>query len=124
MRRTWAALLIPGLACGQIAFEVASIKPSAPLEFGRTSVRRSVSKERGVKGRLIYQGLSLLDLISDAKRVQKRQISGPDWLGSERFDIMAVIPADETNDQIPEMLEALLQERFKLKTHDETKEMQ
>jgi uncharacterized protein (TIGR03435 family) len=124
MRRIGAALLIPALACGQIAFEVASIKPSAPVDFGRTSVRRSVGKEKGAQGRLIYQGLSLLDLISDAKRVQQRQISGPDWLSSERFDILAVIPADQTNDQIPEMLEALLQERFKLKTHDETKEMQ
>ena len=124
MRRIWAVFLIPGLAWGQIAFEVASIKPSPPVEFGRTSVRRSVSKEKGAQGRLMYQGLSLLDLISDAKRVQKRQISGPDWLSSERFDILAVMPADQTNDQIPEMLEALLQERFKLKTHDETKEMQ
>jgi uncharacterized protein (TIGR03435 family) len=124
VRSIWTALLIPGLACGQIVFEVASIKPSAPIEFGRTSVRRSVSKTQGAKGRLLYQGLSLLDLISDARRVQKRQISGPDWLGSERFDIQAVIPADQTNDQIPEMLEALLHERFKLKTHDETKDMQ
>ncbi len=72
----------------------------------------------------MYQGLSLLDLISDAKRVQKRQIFGPDWLSSERFDILAVMPAEQTNDQIPEMLQALLEERFKLKTHDETKEMQ
>jgi len=35
-----------GLAYGQIAFEVASIRPAAPVEFGRTSVRRSVEKKR------------------------------------------------------------------------------
>jgi uncharacterized protein (TIGR03435 family) len=73
---------------------------------------------------LNYQGISLLDLIGDAYRVQHRQISGPDWLTSQRFDILAVIPADQRNDQIPEMLGALLQERLKLKTHRDKKEEQ
>jgi uncharacterized protein (TIGR03435 family) len=104
--------------------EVASIKPAAPVEFGRTSVRRSVEKEKGAKGHLNYLGISLMDLIADAYRIQHRQISGPIWLTSQRFDILAVMPASETNDQIPEMLGALLQERFRLKKHDETKEMQ
>ena len=43
---------------------------------------------------------------------------------SQRFDIQAVIPAAQGNDQIPEMLGALLQERFKLKVHHGTKEEQ
>jgi uncharacterized protein (TIGR03435 family) len=120
----WATVLAAGLAYGQVAFEVASIKPAAPVEFGRTSVRRSVEKETGITGHLNYQGLSLMDLIADAYRIQHRQVSGPDWLNSQRFDILAVIPAAQTNDQIPEMLSALLHERFKLTTHDETKETQ
>lgn len=120
----WVALLSCGLACGQVTFEVASIRPAAPVEFGRISVRRSVDKAKDTKGRLDYQGISLMDLIADAYRVQHRQISGPEWLTSQRFDILAVISAAQTNEQIPEMLGALLQERFKLKTHDETKEMQ
>lgn len=113
-----------GFSFGQATFEVASIKPAAPLEFGRTSIRRSVTKEKGVQGRLNYQGISLMDVIGDAYRIQHRQISGPDWLTSQRFDILAVIPAAQSNDQIPEMLGALLQERFKLKMHEETKEEQ
>ncbi|MDP9169809.1 MAG: TIGR03435 family protein [Acidobacteriota bacterium] len=124
MRAAGVALLACGLSCAQATFEVASIKPAAPVEFGRTSVRRSVTKEKGVQGRLNYQGISLMDLIGDAYRVQHRQISGPDWLTSQRFDILALIPAAENNDQIPEMLTALLQERFKLKTHEDTKEEQ
>jgi uncharacterized protein (TIGR03435 family) len=73
---------------------------------------------------LNYQGISLMDLIGDSYRVQHRQISGPDWLMSQRFDILAVIPAAQDNDQIPEMLGALLQERFKLKVHEGTKDEQ
>jgi uncharacterized protein (TIGR03435 family) len=124
MRTVGVAFLACGFSFGQATFEVASIKPAAPVEFGRTSVRRSVTKETGIKGRLNYQGVSLMDLIGDAYRVQHRQISGPDWLSSQRFDILAVIPAAWNNDQIPEMLGALLQERFKLKTHRDAKEQQ
>ncbi len=35
----------------------------------------------------------------------------------ERFDIQAVIPAEQTNEQIPEVLESLLQERFKMQVY-------
>jgi uncharacterized protein (TIGR03435 family) len=35
-----------------------------------------------------------------------------------------VIPAAQNSDQVPEMLGALLEERFKLKTHQDTKEEQ
>ena len=124
MRAVGVVLLACGVSFGQATFEVASIKPAAPVEFGRTSVRRSVTKEKGTQGRLNYQGISLMDLIGDAYRVQHRQISGPDWLTSQRFDILAVIPAAQNNDQLPEMLGALLQERFKLKVHEDTKEEQ
>lgn len=122
--RVICVILVSGVGYSQIAFEVASIRPSPPVEFGRTSVRRSVDKEKGTEGRLNYQGISLLDLIADANHIQHRQISGPDWLSSQRFDILAVIPASQPEDQIPEMIGALLLDRFNLKTHDETKEMQ
>ncbi|MDE3198539.1 MAG: TIGR03435 family protein [Acidobacteriota bacterium] len=124
MRTLAAALLLCNPACAQVAFEVASIKPATPIEFGRTSVRRSVTKENGVRGHLNYQGISLLDLIADAYRLQHRQISGPDWLSSRRFDILATIPAALNNNQIPEMLALLLQDRFHLKTHEEMEKEQ
>jgi uncharacterized protein (TIGR03435 family) len=122
VRTVEVALFACGFSFGQVVFEVASIRPAAPVEFGRTSVRRTIVKENALEGRLNYQGVSLTDLIGDAYRVQHRQISGPDWLSSQRFDILAVIPAARSNDQISQMLEALLRERFNLKTHEETKE--
>ncbi len=68
--------------------------------------------------------LSLSDLIGIAYRVKSYQISGPDWMSAERFDIMAKLPAGASQDQAPEMLQALLAERFKLTIHRANKEVQ
>ena len=65
---------------------------------------------------------SLKDLIQIAYKVKGYQISGPDWASSERFDISATIPAGVKRDQLPEMLQALLAERFQLKLHRTEKE--
>ena len=65
---------------------------------------------------------SLADLVRVAYRVKAYQISGPDWMKSERFDVMAKIPEGVSKDKVPEMLQALLEERFGVKVHRESKE--
>jgi len=106
-----------GLA-GQSAFEVASIKLSPPQPPGHTSTRMSIDN-----GRLNYTNVSLKDVIGKAHLVQSYQITGPDWIETERFDIAAKIPAEAARDQIPVMLQALLADRFGLTIHRETKEL-
>jgi uncharacterized protein (TIGR03435 family) len=121
-----AAILIGGIAANafgqartpQPAFEVVSIKPSAPQEPGRISSRMSTDP-----GRLAYTNVSLGDVIAQAYRIQHGQISGPEWMDSERFDIFAKIPDGVPASQIPQMLQALLADRFKLKLHSEKKEL-
>jgi uncharacterized protein (TIGR03435 family) len=54
--------------------------------------------------------------------VKAYQITGPAWLASQRFDIVAKLPAGASKDDAPAMLQELLQERFKLVTHRDTKE--
>jgi uncharacterized protein (TIGR03435 family) len=100
------------------SFEVASIKPAAPLTPGKVmiGVRRD-------PGRVTYSGMPLKEIIRNAYRVKTYQISGPAWLDSERFDIMAKLPDGATEEQVPEMMQALLAERFGLKLHRETKEL-
>jgi len=98
------------------AFEVASIKPAPAQAPGRVSTRMSSDA-----GRLTYTNVSLSDVIAQAYHVQHDQISGPLWLGTERFDIAAKIPAGAAADQIPQMLQALLADRFRLELHRETK---
>ncbi len=98
-------------------FEVASIKPAPPQAPGRVSTRMSANR-----GRLNYTNVSLRDVIGQAYHLQHGQISGPSWLDTERFDIAGKIPAGAGMDQIPQMLQSLLADRFKLKSHSETKE--
>jgi uncharacterized protein (TIGR03435 family) len=57
-----------------------------------------------------------------AYKVKDYQISGPDWAAGERFDIAATLPAGAKEDQVPDMLKALLAERFQMKFHRDKKD--
>src|SRR5437773_2394557 len=84
--------------CQQVpAFEVASIKPSAPGLTGSGGHIRA--------GKIYYENTSLKELIETAYQVKDYQISGPDWLGSRRFDIMATMPTNTTREQGALMLQ-------------------
>ena len=116
------ALLLCSAAFAQqpptkVEFEVASIKPSAPQPLGRVMIRMNVDD-----GMLRYTNVALKDCIRTAYRVKDFQVQGPDWLGSARFDIDAKLPDGASKDQVPEMLQALLADRFKLTIHRENKE--
>lgn len=50
------------------------------------------------------------------------RVSGPDWIGTTRFDIVAKIPEGAAKEQVPAMLKTLLEDRFKLKVHRENRE--
>jgi uncharacterized protein (TIGR03435 family) len=56
-----------------------------------------------------------------AFHVNDARISGPDWLATTRFDILAKPPADSPHDQFRLMMQALLADRFKLVVHRESK---
>jgi uncharacterized protein (TIGR03435 family) len=103
----------------RLAFEVASIKPSAPI----ASAADVATIGLHIDGAQIKIGkLSLNDIFSMAYKVKLHQISGPEWMASERFDISAKLPAGAKGEQIPEMVQALLEDRFGLKLHRETKD--
>ena len=98
-------------------FEVASVKPAA------SNADLSVNIGVHVDGSQVHFGtLALKDYIRVAYRVRFYQVVGPDWLASERFNIDAKLPEGGTRDQVPEMLQALLEDRFHMKTHREPKE--
>jgi uncharacterized protein (TIGR03435 family) len=98
--------------------EVATIKPAAPAPDGRLTVTIG-----GDPGRIDYQGMPLRILLSRAFNVKDDQISGPDWLDTQRFDVTAKIPAGVSRDKVPAMLQALFVERFKIAFHHDKKEM-
>jgi len=98
-------------------FEVASIKPSTQAPAG-TQVHVGVQID-GAQVHCTY--LSLKDYIRIAYQVKDFQISGPEWMPSERFDIHAKLPKNG-RDQLRAMLQTLLKQRFQMKMHRTTKE--
>lgn len=121
----WTA--IAALAQTTPSFEVASIKPSPPLDMGKMAAAVQSGKMPrigqhidGARAEYIY--MSLKDLIVTAYKVKPYQVEGPAWMATQRFDILATVPEGASSDDIPKMLQALLADRFKLVVRRETKE--
>lgn len=104
------------------AFEVASIKPAPPFTWdmlGSPTVHQGLKVDKALAD---FGGLSLTNLVSLAYRVRPYQVSGPDWMNAARFDILAKLPEGASTDSVPEMLQALLADRFKLTLHRDSRE--
>jgi uncharacterized protein (TIGR03435 family) len=99
------------------AFEVASIKPSDPNPSSPMWIGMSADG-----GMVHYTNITLKDCIRAAYRVRDFQIQGPNWINDARFEITAKLARGATLDQIPEMLQTLLAERFSLILRRDSKE--
>lgn len=118
---------VAALAQTAPAFEVATIKPSAPLDRMKmaAAIQSGQMPKLGPhvdKARAEYTFMAIKDLIALAYNVKPYQITGPDWIASQRFDIVAKLPAGASKDDAPKMLQALLEERFKLAVHRDNQE--
>lgn len=105
------------------SFEAASIHVIPPGQFGRGP--GGGPPAMGAKydaSRLSITSMPLRDIIVSAYRLKAYQLEAPDWVRSEMVTISATLPAGETEDHIPEMLQSLLAERFGLKVHRATKD--
>lgn len=67
-----------------------------------------------------YVGVPLERVLEDAFGVTWNQISGPEWIAEQRYDISARIPDYATRDDMAEMLRSLLAERLRLGWHLKT----
>lgn len=97
------------------AFDVASVKPN------RSGYRASSTSHSG--GRVALDNVSLHKAIEVAYGIppgREDELSGPTWLASERFDIVATCPPETSRDRVREMLQTLLAQRFGLRTHRES----
>ncbi len=72
---------------------------------------------------MAYNNTTLRSLLMRAYKVRDYQISGPDWLANERYDVAASCRRMPPRTRKPLMLQALLTEQFKLTLHHEQKEM-
>ena len=139
VRALAAALLVCVLGVGSRAqqagqtvetprFDVVSIKPN-------TSRTNMVMMGVQAGGRFTATNVTLRNLITNAYRLQPFQlVGGPNWLASDRFDILAKTPEGagdafsfQQTGQEPSagqlMLRAMLADRFKFQAHMETREL-
>ena len=126
--RTILAVLAPAVLSAQTAppkpeppkaeFEVASIRPAAPVT-GAPQVNIGIHVDGAMVGCTAF---SLKDYIQVAYQVKYYQISGPEWIAGQRFDITAKLPEGATRSQVPAMLQKLLADRFEMKMHRETRD--
>ncbi len=105
-----------------LAFEVATVRPSAPFDTAKARVGQAHIGTRIDASHVDIGTATLFRLICTAYRVRSYQVSGPDWLKTTTYDIQAKIPDGVSPDKVPEMLQALLVERFGLKLHSEKKD--
>lgn len=103
---------------GPLSFEVASVKPAVPC----CAPGQWRGNRPGID-RIDFQYTTLWYDITYAYGVKSYQVFGPEWLKDARYDIVAKGPAGTRRDQLPQMMQTLLAERFKLQVHRETREI-
>src|SRR5580704_10297792 len=101
-----------GLCQSQTRFEVASVKPSPEPPTHRAYTMNDSTVDLGA--------ISLKILVQTAYRMEPYEVTAPEWMETTRFDILAKPPAGTNKTQIPEMLQALLTDRFGLAAHLES----
>lgn len=107
------ALLLPLSLSEQPTFEAASIKLHNP-QSGFTKGR--ILPGGGIEAR----GMTAEDLLTYAYGILPNMISGlPKWAKETSFDLVAKAPHDTPPATLRLMLQALLAERFKIRSHNE-----
>jgi uncharacterized protein (TIGR03435 family) len=123
----FAVAMICGSALAQTAkpeFEAASVKAATPL--GPAGMRSDRKGGPGTSDPGLYtcRNCPLSWVVYEAYDLKAWEFQGPDWLSERRFDFEAKLPADATKPVFREMLQRLLEDRFRLAVHREKKEMQ
>jgi uncharacterized protein (TIGR03435 family) len=119
-----------GVAAAQ-TFEVASIKSAPPLDPQKILSGQQRVGMKVAGSNVDIESEALPELLYQAFKVRPSQMKGPDWLNTTdplavlsaaRFNIHAKLPPGATEEQVPQLLQALLAERFGLAIHHEQKE--
>jgi uncharacterized protein (TIGR03435 family) len=96
-------------------FDVVSVK--------RNTVRGTAAF-RVTPGRVTVTNDPLTDLVRNSYRVEPFQVvGGPDWTGTDRWDIIATARYSASAAELDAMMRVLLADRFKLIVHHETRQM-
>lgn len=103
------------------AFDVASVKPD------KTGTNEGPGRGRELTrtspGSLAMQNIRLNSAVVWAYDVKPYQVSGPDWINQERYDIAAKAAGPAPDADLRLMLRTLLADRFGLTFHRETRDL-
>jgi uncharacterized protein (TIGR03435 family) len=110
----------------RLAFEVASVKPNP------NDVPEGIALQPN--GGVRFTGFRLRTLITIAYGTPTQRfdqfIGGPSWIATDRYDVVAKADGDisadpqgRRSDRLIAMLRTLLEDRFQLRVHNETREM-
>src|SRR5450432_3625080 len=100
-----------------LQFEVAVVKPTADRSLSGLIIH--LPGERGYRG----VNMALFDYLRVAFQVRPDQISVPDWISTENFDLVGKADRTCTADELHTMLQQLLIERFHIRLHRASKEV-
>lgn len=113
------ALILLSLTAAAQTFDAASIHPNNSGRNGGSIVRSD--------SRVTVTNISLRDCIAAAYGIptgRDYQLSGPGWLDTENFDIVATFQPGTSRAGVWDMMKKLLADRFGVKVHYETRELQ
>jgi uncharacterized protein (TIGR03435 family) len=96
----------------QVKFEVASVRPHDPAQFAQLAQIDQAQAR--------FWGHPLIQLVMEAYGLKVYQVRAPDWMIRQAYDVVAKLPPGADKKQVPEMLQALLAERFGLRVHWES----
>jgi uncharacterized protein (TIGR03435 family) len=106
-----------------LSFDAASIKPDVSAAAGGRGGPAG-GTVRIAQGTVVGRKATARRIILTAYRLSDYQLSGgPGWLDSDTFDLNAKADTPAQADQLRQMLQTLLAERFKLAVHRGTREM-
>ena len=115
--------------------------PATLPAFEEISIRPNVTTGPGGRGgqmqpgRFVAQNLTLRTIIrrafarggsspnSGIDLLDQQIAGGPDWIGTDKFDIVATTPGETQPPQMRLMIQRMLAERFQLAAHWESREM-
>jgi uncharacterized protein (TIGR03435 family) len=108
--------VLPAFSQDSPKFEMADVhvSPKTSNLFSRSSPVRGHRYE--------LKNGTMVDLVRTAYEVEPdKVVEGPSWLELDRFDVIAKLPADAASDALRPMLRTLLEDRFKLVVHKDTR---
>jgi len=105
-----------------LTFDVASVKINA--EYSQANRNTWQSSIKSSPGSVTMRNVNLTMITAWAFHVQRPQVSGPQWLDDNRYDISAKAATPAEDDQLRLMLQSLLADRFKFTSHRDTRTME